>query len=55
MKLLLFTISIYDIDEEVICEMLKFTNGNKIARRGNILNDIRSMQRTLDKLVAWGK
>ena len=32
---------------------LKFADDTKIASRGNTLNDIRSIQRTLDKLVAW--
>ena len=50
---LAFTIFIDDIDEEVICEISKFVDGTKIARRVNTRNDIRSMQRTLDKLVDW--
>ena len=31
----------------------KFPDDTKIAIRVNTLNDIRSMQRTLAKLVAW--
>ena len=31
----------------------KFADDTKIASQVNILNDIRSMQRTLDKLVSW--
>ena len=50
---LLFTIFIDDIDEEVLCEISKFADDTKIASRVNTLNDIRSIQRTLDKLVAW--
>ena len=50
--LLLFTIFIDDIDEEIVCEISKFADDAKIASRVNTLNDIRSMQRTLDKLVA---
>ena len=46
-----FTIFIDDIDEEVLCEISKFADDTKIASRVNTLNDIRSMQRTLDKLV----
>ena len=49
----LFTIFIDDIDEEVLCEISKFADDTKIASRVNILNDIRSIQRSLDKLVAW--
>ena len=50
---LLFTIFIDDIYEEVLCEISKFADDTKIASRVNTLNDIRSIQRTLDKLVAW--
>ena len=50
---LLYTIIIYETDEEVLCEISKFADDTKIASRVNILNDIRSMQKTLDKLVAW--
>ena len=45
---LLFKIFIDDIDE-----ISKFADDTKIASRVNTVNDIRSMQRTLDKLVAW--
>ena len=31
----------------------KFADDTKIASRVSTLNDIKSMQRTLDKLVAW--
>ena len=48
-----FTIFIDDIDEEVLCEISKFADDTKIASRVNILIGIRSMQRALDKLVAW--
>ena len=51
--LLLFTIFIDDIDEEVLCEISKFAGDTKIANPVNTLNDVRSMQRTLDKLVTW--
>ena len=37
----------------MLCEISKFTDDTKIASRVNTLNDIRSMQRILDKLVAW--
>ena len=37
----------------VLREIFKFADDTKIASRVNTLNDIRSMQRTLDKLVAW--
>ena len=50
---LLFVIFIDGIDEEVLCEISKFADDSKIASRVNTLNDVRSMQRTLDKLVAW--
>ena len=50
---LLFTIFIDDIDEEALCELYKFADDTKIAGRVNTVNDIRSMQRTSDKLVAW--
>ena len=50
---LLFTIFIDGIDEEVQCEISRFADDTKIVNRVNILNDIRSIQRTLDKLVAW--
>ena len=50
---LLFTIFIGNIDEEVLFEISKFADDTKIASRVNTLNDIRSMQRTLDKLVPW--
>ena len=50
---LLFTIFIDNIDEEVLCETSKFADDTKIATRVNTLNHIRSMQRTLVKLVAW--
>ena len=54
LKPLLFTIFIEDIDEEVLFEISKFADDDtKIASRVNALNDIRSMQRTIDKLVAW--
>ena len=39
-------------DEEVIYEISKFAIDTKIASRVNTLNDMRSMQRTLYKLVA---
>ena len=51
------TMSFYNfidyIDGEVLLEISKFTDNTKIASRVNTLNDIISMQRTLDKLVAW--
>ena len=50
--LLLFTIFIDSIDEHVLCEISKF-NDTKIVSQVNTLNDVRSLQRTLDKLVAW--
>ena len=50
---LLFTIFIDDIDDELFCEISKFADDTKIASRVNTLKDIRSMQRILDKLVAW--
>ena len=50
---LVFTIFIGDIDEEVLCEISKFADDPKIASRVNTLNDTRSIQRTLDKLVSW--
>ena len=50
---LLLTISINDIDKKVLCEIFKFADDTIIASRVNTLNGIRSMQRTLDKLVAW--
>ena len=43
-----FKIFIDDIDEEVLCEISKFADDNKIASRVNTLNNMRSMQRTLD-------
>ena len=46
---LLFTIFIDYINEEVLFEISKFADDPKIARRLNNLNDIKSMQRTLDK------
>ena len=53
MGLLLFPIFIDDKDEEVLCEIFKFADDTEIASRVNNLNDIRLLQRTLDKLVAW--
>ena len=50
---ILFTIFIVDIDKEVLCEISKFADETKIASRVNTLNDIKLMQRTLGKLVAW--
>ena len=50
---LLFTILIDDMEEEVLCEISKFAEDTKIASLVNTFNDIRSMQRTLDKLVVW--
>ena len=49
---LLFTIFIGDIDEEVLCEIYKFTDDTKIPSLVNTLIDIISMKRSLDKLVA---
>ena len=46
------TISFYiidDIDDKVLCEISKFADDTKIASRVNTFNDIRSMQKTLDK------
>ena len=51
--LLFFIIFIDDIEEEVLCEISKFADDTKIATLVNSLNDIRSMQRILDKLVVW--
>ena len=48
----LFTIFINDIDE-IVYDISKFADDTKIASWINTLNDIRSMQRTLDKLVVW--
>ena len=48
---LLFNIFIDDIDEQVLREISKFAGDTKITSRVNTLNDIRSMQRTLEKLV----
>ena len=42
-----------DLEEEVLRQISKFADDTKIASRVNILNDIRSMQRTLYKLVVW--
>ena len=40
-------------NEEVLCEISKFTDDTKIAGQVNILHDLRSMKKTLNKLVAW--
>ena len=50
---ILFTFFIDDIDEDVLCEISTFADDTKIASRVSTLNDIRSMQRTLEKLVDW--
>ena len=50
---LLFTIFINEIDEEVVCEISKFVVDTKIASQVNTLDDIKLIQRTIDKLVAW--
>ena len=50
---LLFKIFIDDIVEEVLCGVSKFADDTKIPSRVNTLYDIRSMQKTLDKLIAW--
>ena len=47
------TIFIDGIDEEVFFEIFKFADDTIIASQVNTLNDIISMQRTLDKLAAW--
>ena len=44
----IFVIFIDDINEEVLCEISKFADDTKIVSRVNTLNDIRSMQRTLE-------
>ena len=44
--------SIHDRDAKVLCEIFKFADDTKIASQVNTLNNLRSMQRTLDKLVA---
>ena len=41
-----------DIDKEVLCGISKFANDTKIASLLNTPNDIRSIQKTLDKVVA---
>ena len=48
----LFTIFIDDIDEEVLYKIYKFADDPKTASYVNTLNDIRSMQKTLEKLFA---
>ena len=48
----LLTIFIDDVDEELLYEISKFFDDTKIASRVNTLNSIRSMQRTLEKLIA---
>ena len=50
---LLFILFIYNIGEEVLREISTFVDDAKIASRVNILNNIRSMKRNLDTLVAW--
>ena len=45
---LIFTILIEDINEDAFCEISKFADDTKIVSRVNTLNDIRSMQRTLE-------
>ena len=40
-------------DEEALCEISKFVNDTKIASQVYTLNDVKLMERTLDKLVAW--
>ena len=49
---ILFPIFIDGIDEEILCEISKFDDEAKIANPVNTFNDIRLIQRTLDKLVA---
>ena len=49
--ILSWAIFIDDIDEEVLREISKFADNTKIASSVNTLDDIRSMQRTLDKLL----
>ena len=48
--LLLFTIFIHDIDEEVFCEISKFNDDTNTASRVNTLNDIRSMLSQIDEI-----
>ena len=54
---LLFAIfMIYDIqDEEVLCEIFKFSGDTQIASRVNTLKDIRPMKRTLIQISYLGK
>ena len=47
-----FTIFIVGIDEKEFCEISKFADDTKTDSRLNTLNDIRSMQMTLELLVA---
>ena len=49
----LFTIFFDEIVDEVLCKISKFAEDTKIASWVDTFNDIRSMQRNLDKLVAW--
>ena len=49
----LFTIFIDDIDEKELYESSKFADDTKITSQVNTLNDVRSIQRNLDKLVSW--
>ena len=41
------------IDEEALYKMFKFDDDKNSQLSKNITNDIRSIQRTLGKLVAW--
>ena len=47
------TIFIDDIDEEVLWAISKFVDDTKVDSQVNTLNNIISVKRTLDKLVAW--
>ena len=48
---LLFAIFIDDINDEVLCKVSKFADDIRIPSQVNAYNGIRSIYRTLDKLV----
>ena len=50
---LLFIIFINDIDKGLSCEIAKFADDTKIASRVNTVDNIRSLQKSLDRLGGW--
>ena len=52
---ILFLVYIYDLEEGVTCNILKFADDTKLLRKTKEIGDKKKLQDDIDKLVRWSE